>query len=184
MWEVFEQYGFLRNAADTSRIKEATFWSAVVNGIMMITGLFNYWANEVLGMSSKVAIMIFVIMLLDLISGIMASTYEGERLCSKKGLRWVIKFGSYTAFIYVLNTLVKEAELYSFDWVTYSMNVIRLFVIFVICFWELKSIDENSERLGYSFRIFKLLNPIYNVFAGIIKKNSDVDIKKDNDREC
>ena len=59
------------------------------------------------------------------------------------------------------------------------MNVVKLFVIFTICFWELKSIDENFERMGMSFQIFKLLNPIYAIFKKLVKKNVDVDLDDD-----
>ena len=41
------------------------------------------------------------------------------------------------------------------------MEVIKYYVIFHIAAWELQSIDENMERNGYSFRIFKLFNNIY-----------------------
>ena len=180
MWNILEQYGFIRTAIsfNDERIQQATFWSVVANILIMTTGWFDYWANDVLGMSVGVTLMIFIILFFDLITGMCASVNEGQTLSSKRGLRWVFKFCSYIIFVYTLNNLVREVKLYEFGWLLYPMNIIKLFVIFTISFWEIKSIDENFERLGYSFGIFKLLNPIYNIFKGIVKKQSDVDIDK------
>ena len=162
----------------TEKAKETTFLSAVATTLAMVTTMFNYWANEVLGMTVWACLMIFVIMFIDLLTGVSAAAYTEGRsaLCSKKGLRWVFKFGSYTVFVYVLNGLVKEAAVHEYSWITEAMTVVKLFVIFKICFWEMKSIDENLEKMGYSFRIFKMLDPIYNIFTGLIKKNTNVDV--------
>lgn len=190
MWSVLEQYGFLKTifSFNTERIREAAFWGIVANSVIMLMGALNYFANDVLGISAAVAIMIFIIVFGDLITGISASYYEEKTkpiadqkplrhvFSSKKGLKWAFKFCSYTIFIYVLNSLVQEVRTYEFDWLTYPMNVIKLFVIFTICFWELKSIDENFEKMGWSFQIFKLLNPIYAIFKKLVKKNVDVDL--------
>ena len=152
------------------------FFGIVLNLIIMLTGMFNYLANEILGISPAVSIMIFIIMFFDLITGVSASTYEGVEITSKKGTRWIIKFGSYATFLYVLDCLIHETAIYSFTWLLYPMTVIKLFVVFTICFMELKSIDENFERMGVSLRIFKFLDPIYNMFKRVIKKNADVDL--------
>lgn len=168
----------------TDKAKETTFLGAIVTPIAMAVTMFSYWANEILGMTVWAALMIFVIMFIDLITGVSAAAISNKPddvLRSKKGLRWVFKFGSYTVFIYVLNSLVKESATNSYSWIVESMNVVKLFVIFKICFWELKSIDENMEKMGYSFRIFKLLDPIYNIFTGLIKKNTDVDLSETKD---
>ena len=162
----------------TEKAKETTFLGTVATSFAMMATMFSYWANEVLGMTVWVCLMIFIIMFIDLVTGVAsAAIVDGkEALCSKKGLRWVFKFGSYTVFIYVLNSLVKESAVYGYSWITEAITVIKLFVIFKICFWEMKSIDENFEKLGYSFRIFKMLDPIYGIFKSVIKKNTDVDI--------
>lgn len=180
MWTILEQYSFLKPmfSLGTEKAKETTFLGTVATSIAMVTTMFSYWANEVLGMTVWVCLMIFIIMFIDLVTGVTAAAYKDgrETICSKKGLRWIFKFGSYTVFIYVLNGLVKESAVCGYSWITESITVVKLFVIFKICFWELKSIDENFEKMGYSFRIFKMLDPIYNIFKGVIKKNSDIDL--------
>lgn len=177
MMTVLEQYGFVKTFFDfnSEKVRMAAFWGIVLNLLIMLSGMFNYWANEILGISPAVAIMIFIIMFFDLVTGVSAATYEGQVMTSKKGTRWIFKFGSYATFIYVLNVLVGEANLYGFEWLTYPMNVIKLFVIFTISFMEMKSIDENFERMGMSFQIFKFLDPIYRIFKKTIKRNSDID---------
>ena len=162
----------------TDKSRETSFLGTIATSIAMVTTMFSYWANEVLGMTVWVCLMIFVIMFIDLLTGVSAAAYTGgkEALRSKKGLRWVFKFGSYTVFIYVLNGLVIESAAHEYSWITEAMTVVKLFVIFKICFWEMKSIDENLSDLGYSFRIFKLLDPIYAIFTGLIKKNTDIDL--------
>ncbi len=186
MWTALEQYGFLKAYLDfnSEKLKMAAFFGIVFNLLIMLTGMFNYWANEILGISPAVAIMIFIIMFFDLITGVSASTYEGERICSKKGTRWIIKFGSYATFLYVLDSLIDETAIYSFAWLVYPMTVIKLFVIFTICFMELKSIDENFERMEMSFQIFKFLDPIYGVFKKVIKKNADIDLDEEDKKPC
>lgn len=180
MWTILEQYSFLKPmfSLSSGKARETTILGTVATGITMVVTMFNYWANEVLGMTVWVCLMIFVIMFIDLITGVASAAIKEGRdsLCSKKGLRWVFKFGSYTVFIYVLNSLVKEAKVYDYYWITEAVTVVKLFVIFKICFWEMKSIDENFEKMGYSFRIFKLLDSIYNIFKSAIKKNANVDI--------
>lgn len=175
---VLEQYGFLGAYVDfnSEKLKMAAFWGIIFNLLIMLTGMFNYWANEILGISPAVAIMIFVIMFFDLLTGVSAATYEGEKLCSKKGTRWIFKFGSYATFLYVVDCLIHEIAVYGFAWLTYPMTVIKLFIVFTICFMELKSIDENFERMGMSFRIFKFLDPFYILFKKAVKKNTDVDL--------
>ena len=187
MWTIFEQYSFLKPmfSLSTDKAKETTFLSTVITSLAMITSMFGYWASEVLGMTIWACLMIFIIMFIDLVTGVSsAAIIDGkEALCSKKGLRWVFKFGSYTVFIYVLNSLVKESTVYGYSWVIEAITVVKLFVIFKICFWEMKSIDENFEKMGYSFRIFKLLDLTYNVFRGVVKKNSGIDLDPiDNDK--
>ena len=179
---MLEQYGFIKNLFDFSsdKVRASALFSIIINLIITAVGYFNYFANEILGMSASAAIMIFVIMAVDYITGIRASKADGIKPCSKKGLRGIFKLCSYTVFIYVLNGLVKEAASYDFTWLTYPMNAIKLLVMFMICFWETKSIDENFERMGYSFRIFKLLDPIYEAVKGIFKKNN-IDIGGDED---
>jgi len=180
MWTVFEQYSFLKPmfSCHTEKSHATTFFGAITTATAMAASMFSYWAKEVLGMTEWVCLMIFIIMFIDLVTGVASAAYmDGrESLCSKKGLRWIFKFGSYTVFIYVLNGLVKESAIHEYSWVTESITAVKLFVIFKICFWELKSIDENLEKMGYSFQIFNMLDPIYNVFKGLIKKNTDVDI--------
>lgn len=178
MYTALEQYGFIKAYLDfnSEKLRIAAFFGIVLNLIIMLTGMFNYLANEILGISPAVAIMIFIIMFFDLITGVSASTYEGVEITSKKGARWIFKFGSYATFLYVMDCLIHEITTYSLAWLLYPMTVIKLFIVFTICFMELKSIDENFERMGISLRIFKFLDPFYIIFKKAIKKNTNVDI--------
>ena len=79
---------------------------------------------------------------------------------SKKGLRWVFKLGSYILFIYVLNAFTLEAAREGHQWLTLPLNIIKLYVVFHIALWEIKSIDENLQRMGYAFRIFGMADRV------------------------
>lgn len=89
-----------------------------------------------------------------------ASRRAGEPRTSKKGLRWVFKLGSYILFIYVLNAFTLEAAREGHQWLTLPLNIIKLYVVFHIALWEIKSIDENLQRMGYAFRIFGMADRV------------------------
>lgn len=189
MWNVFEHFRFVKSLFDFSNdtVRECgvlgIVFSLLVNMVSAITGMFNYFALEVLGVSIFFITMIFIVMLIDLVSGLAASKREGEKRESKKGLRWVFKLGSYMVFIYVSNAFSLEASANGFEWLAYPLNVIKLYVVFHIVFWEMKSIDENLKRLGYSFQIFQLFNLLFISIRRMFKYKIGVDDNEQNSRK-
>lgn len=189
MWNVFEHFRFVKSLFDFSNdtVRECgvlgIVFSLLVNMVSAITGMFNYFALEVLGVSIFFITMIFIVMLIDLVSGLAASKREGEKRESKKGLRWVFKLGSYMVFIYVSNAFSLEASTNGFEWLAYPLNVIKLYVVFHIVFWEMKSIDENLKRLGYSFQIFQLFNLLFISIRRMFKYKIGVDDNEQNSRK-
>ena len=180
---MLEQYGFLKTMFDFSsdKAKEVAFWSFTINAITVLMGWYNYLANDVLGITPFVVIMLFVIMVADLCTGVFASVSarekcDSDKFRSKKFLRWIFKFGSYIVFIYMINGLTKESSKYGFDWLVYFMNAIKMFVLFFISFGELMSVGENLEKAGYKIAVFKLVHKIYMSFVNIFKKNTDIDL--------
>lgn len=185
MWDIFEHFKFIKhlfNYRDSTVIEcsaVSAVWSVIINAIMLITGWFEYFADNVLGISVFLIVMIFIVMLIDLFSGLAASRKEGKKRTSKKGLRWVFKMGSYILFIYVINAFVKEALLMDQNWLAVPLSVIKLYLIFHIIMWETKSIEENFRRLGYNTRIFGMMAAAYKNIKRIFSKNPDVGIKDD-----
>lgn len=175
---MLEQYGFVKSLFDVSseKVKESAFFSVVVNFIIAAMGYFTYFTNNILGMSVSFIVMLMVIMTTDYITGIRAAKIENVKTCSKKGLRGFFKFWSYIGFLYVMNQFVVESRSYEFDWLTHSLNSIKMFVMITVCFWELKSIDENLDKLGYDFRIFKFLDVVYGAVKSMFKNNTHIDI--------
>lgn len=172
MLDYLEQYTFLSSLFNYKlpKVQDSAVWGGIIsfiaNVILIMTGAFKNFSENVLGVGVAFMIMIFIIMLTDLITGIWAAKGRKEELKSKKGLRWVFKFGSYIAFIYIINCFSKEVAVQGMDWLSYPLSIIKIYVMAHIAIWEIKSIDENFESKGYSFRIFKLVT---NVFGSLTK---------------
>ena len=175
---MLEQYGFVKSLLNISseKVKESAFFSAVINFIIAAIGYLTYFAQNMLGVSVAFVVMLAIIMSIDSYTGIKAAKVKKDAICSKKGLRGVFKFLSYIVFMYVMNQLSEEANSKGIEWIAYFLNSIKMFLLITICFWELKSIDENSETLGYNFRIFNMLDPIYNAIKNVFKDNTHIDM--------
>lgn len=175
MWDILEHYKFLKHLFNygLEKVQESAFFSVLANAILILMGYFNYFADHIVGVSASFIIMVAVVMSVDLITGLKAAKKEKQDRTSKKGLRWVFKLGSYIMFVYGLNTFIIECSTYGFDWLQYPLNLLKMYVIGHILFWETKSIDENFERLGYSLRILKLADEIWYFFRDIVKKKVD-----------
>ena len=164
MKDVFEQLSFVKPMVDIGnpRVQEAGVWGMVCTLASLFTGAFRFLSEEVMGVSILFTIILFVIMIADYITGLKAATKEGVPKRSKKGLRWVIKLGVYIMLISMLSSLCAESKEVESAYAT--MSLIKIYVMFHICFWEITSIDENLERLGYSFRILKILKEVRRIF--------------------
>lgn len=163
MNEIFEQLKFLRHITNIGdpKVQECSFWGIIGTMLLYLSNAVYFLAESVLGITVYFTIAMFVIMITDLITGLMAANKEHLPKTSKKGLRWVFKFGCYILFVYVINALGIDSQRTGIESIALIMEIIKYYVIFHIAAWELQSIDENMERNGYSFRIFKLFNNIY-----------------------
>ncbi len=186
MWNIFEHYKFLkhlfnfRNDVVVECSTISAIGSVLVNGILIIMDWYKYFADNILGVSVFFITMIFIIMLVDLCSGLAASKKEGQKRTSKKGLRWVFKFGSYVLFIYVINAFVKEVVSMGHDWLYVPLNVIKLYMLFHIVMWETKSIEENITRMGYNARIFGIIDTTFKNIKKIFSKQG-INTEDNND---
>ena len=66
------------------------------------------------------------------------------------------------------NDIPLVAESKGIESASTALLLIKIYVMFHICFWEAESIDENLERLGYNFRILKVLKDLQKVFKSKI----------------
>lgn len=175
MWDILEHYKFLKHLFNFSieKVQESAFFSILTNIILLLMGYFKYFADKVLGVSIAFILMVGIVMLVDLITGLMAAKKEKIERTSKKGLRWVFKIGSYILFMYVFNTFIIECSQYGYEWLQHPLNLLKLYIIGHILFWETKSVDENFERLGYSLRILKLFDEVFGMFKSMVKKKID-----------
>lgn len=195
MMYYFEQYSFLKPLFNykLEKTQDSAMLGAIIsllsNFALWVTGAFESFSENFLGVGAAFIVMIFVIMIADFITGIFAAKKRKEDLESKKGLRWVVKLGSYIFFVYILNAFSKEAALQSYDWLCYPLGIIKIYILAHITIWELKSIDENLASLGYDLRILKMIDPIFKAITkGIRNKASesgieipDEDNRKDGD---
>lgn len=176
MIEIFEHLRFLRYITNSSdpKVQLCSLCGCVGALLTWIMKSINFIASDVMGITVYFTIVMFIIMIVDYITGLLAARKEHEKPSSKKGLRWVFKFGCYVLFIYTLNGLAIDSVRTGIDEIVMVLEIIKYYTVFHIATWELQSIDENFERLGYSFRIFKLFNNIYNMFITVINKKTGV----------
>ena len=179
----FEQYAFLKPLFNykLEKTQDSAIWATIIsfftNAVLWLTGAFKSFSENFLGVSVAFVIMIFIIMIIDLITGLCAAKKRKEELKSKKGLRWVVKLGSYILFVYVLNCFSKEVTAMQFEWLAYPLGIIKIYIFAHIAIWETKSIDENFESMGYCLRILKLADPIFRAINKSAKdKASDAGI--------
>ncbi|NCA78475.1 MAG: hypothetical protein EOM90_19270 [Alphaproteobacteria bacterium] len=173
MKDIFEQLVFLKPMLDihSPKVQDTSTWSlfltfcSIVTGaVNIVTGTFTFISGTVMGISVYFAITLFVIMVADLITGLMASIKEKKPKESKKGLRWAVKFIIYVAGIYVLNGLCIEASLTGLDEIAVPMQIIKFYLLIHICIWETISIDENLVRCGINLNITKFVREASSIF--------------------
>jgi phage-related holin len=136
-----------------------------------ITSLFCTFSNDFLGISALLFALLFFVMIIDYITGIAASKREKKILTSKRGLDWVFKFGSYIVFLalsFSLNNHIVEKNIESLLLIT---SITHFYILLHIFYWEMKSVDENFERLGYNFKILGLFNKIFSTMRGTLESS-------------
>lgn len=160
---------FLSKLFDFSQLKVqiAGFYAAWFS--IVITGL-TVFSESFLGISLSLFLLLFAVMVTDYITGLRASKKEGQKFISKRGLGWVFKFGSYMVFLAVSFILRKEFITTGLDFMEVPFKLIHFYILLHIFYWELKSVDENFERLNYSFRVLKITDEIYDTLKGLIKR--------------
>lgn len=136
------------------------------------------FSNNFLGISVGLFVMLFIIMITDYVTGLASSKLEEKNkakleerevkdvFSSKRGLGWVFKFGSYIVFLYVSLLLSEYIEESHIDFMVWVMKLAHFYILIHIFYWEIKSVDENFEKLGFDFKILKLVG---NLFSGIGK---------------
>ncbi len=158
-----EHYTFLFRLFDLSKPETQNSIS-----ISIIVGSFASFCNDFFGISITLFVFLCLIMVTDFRTGLLASKLEeknkakkenrpvGKYYNSKKGLQWVFKLGSYLIFLSLSFNLRKEIISNGMDFLDIPMKLMHYTILIHIFLWETVSVDENFERLGYSFRILKL----------------------------
>ena len=160
---------FLAKLFDFSELKVqvASFYGLLISSFLTLITTFT---EGFLGISASIFLLLFLVMITDFVTGIRSAKKEGQVLRSKRGLGWVFKYGSYMVFLAVSFSLRKEIICYGFDLFEMPFKLIHFYILMHIFYWELKSVDENFERLGYSFRILKITDNIFDFLKGIMTK--------------
>lgn len=163
---------FLSKLFDYGQIKvqAASFYGAILSAFITLLSGFT---EGFLGISAGLFLLLFFVMVTDYVTGLRASKKEGQKFISKKGLGWVFKFGSYLVFLAVSYGLRKELLSLQIDWLDIPLKLMHFYVLIHIFYWELKSVDENFERLDYSFRVLKITDDIFDMFKGIVKRKME-----------
>lgn len=173
-----EHYTFIARLFDfsQSKVQDVSVLSVIIAYWLSILTMFT---NSVLGISALLFGLLIIVMLTDYITGLAASKKEGVKFCSKKGLGWVFKLGSYMIFLAISFALQKEITCASgFEFMKWPMQLIHFYILIHIFIWETKSVDENFERLGYNFRILKLFSSILLIAKSKVKDKISEDGKR------
>lgn len=148
------------------KVQVAGFYGALMSVVCA-------FAEHFLGISVGLFLLLFLVMITDYATGLAASKREGGKFTSRRGLQWLFKFGSYLVILAVSLFLRTEFIANGLSWLDIPMKLIHFYVLIHIFTWELKSVDENFERLGYSFRVLKLLDGIFSMLRQMFKKRID-----------
>lgn len=202
MKQIFEQFQFIAKMFDTSsqKVQECGLWSAFVSFIIWFINMLTDFTVDIIGTSILYAILLFLVMVLNFITGIKASrktwlaAHPGEAWKSdpKKALGWVIEYTAFLGGFFLINVLLKEVYTMNFgsmagvnidELFILIFKVIKLFFMIYIIRWKLKSIDENLEKLGYDFRIFDFLENAITAVTSLFKSKTGIEIKDKEDKE-
>lgn len=205
MKEIFEQFQFIPRMFNTASVKvqDTGVWSIAWSAILWLSAKLFHLTVNVIGVSILYAIVLFVVMVMDFITGYQASKKEwraehpGEKFRgeSKKGLRWVIKYFVYITGFFILNVMIKEVNALNIEDIEKLLKVnvagiivgifsiTRVFLMLYILRWELKSIDENFERLGFNFQMFDFFDNLVHSVSTIFKNKTGVDFDKRKDKD-
>lgn len=156
------------------KVKIAAFWAGFLSAAF---SFLTYFSNSVLGISLFLFCLLFVVMIIDFITGLAAAFRENQKFKSKRGLEWVFKFGFYLMTLSISLALRSEVLRYNLDWLLAPHLIWHYYILLHIFFWEVKSIDENFERLGYRFRILKLFTSLFLNIKSLIDKKFKNDSK-------
>ena len=148
------------------KVQIAAFYGSVMSIICTISEQF-------MGISVGLFLLLFLVMITDYVTGLAASYKEGGKFTSRRGLQWLFKFGSYIVILAVSLFLRKEFVTNGLHWLDIPMRLIHFYVLIHILKWELKSVDENFERLGYSLLVLKLLDKIFATLKVKFKRRID-----------
>lgn len=162
------QLGFIQRLFNYNdmKVQVAAFYGAIFSGICAFSEGF-------MGISGSLFVLLFIIMLTDYATGLKAAKKEGQKFISRRGLEWVFKIGSYMVFLAVSFMIRKEMVMNGLDMMEVPFKLIHFYILSHIFWWELTSVDENFERLGYSFRILKLANGLFKAINKIFKRKID-----------
>lgn len=163
-----EQLKFIYRLFNYSEMKVqvAGFYGALMSVVCA-------FAEHFLGISVGLFLLLFLVMITDYATGLRASKREGKKFISRRGLQWLFKFGSYMIFLAISFFLRKELMECGLEWLDIPMQLIHFYILIHIFTWEIKSVDENFERLGFSFRILKLGDEIFTTIREMFKKRID-----------
>jgi len=158
-----EQLAFIQRLFDYTeyKVQVAATFAALISAVCS-------FSSYVLGISGFLFLILFLIMLADYRTGILAAKKEKQVLTSKRGLQWVWKFGFYL----IVLSLGLHMRLYCIEngltMLDYPLKLAHFYILLHISNWELKSIDENLERMQVKFRIYKPFEVLFESLKNVI----------------
>ena len=162
----------------------------IIGYFAAFSSFFVSFAHDYLGISAGLFALLFIVMVTDYITGLTAARVEEIRKAkledrpprsiynSKKGLSWVFRLGSYIVFLSMSVMFNDHIQTKGLDFLTYIAKVAHFYMLIHIFSWELKSVHENFDRIGWHFPIFHLFNLVFGKVKDTLDNMTDFDKNK------
>lgn len=147
LWDGFGFTGAL-DFVESAFHPKSLLLTTSISGSLAVAGAF---LEEALGLKPIVYLVFVILAVIEFVTGIRAAIKEGQKIESRKFGRMIIKLGTYTIMIALINVLKnhldiplifgEEVNIYS--WVYYA--IVNMILIQLII-----SVLENLGRLGYA----------------------------------
>ena len=79
-------------------------------------------------------------------------------------------------FLFISLKLIEYIEVNDITFMTIVVKLAHFYILIHIFYWEIKSVDENFERLGYNIKILKLVSNLFRFFNKLVENK----IKQEN----
>lgn len=155
---IFKDWGF----SGTYDYLQSTFHITSIKPLLAVSIALGSTATifkQIVGMDIVLYIALFLLLLLEFITGVRASIKEGNKFESKKLGRFIAKLMTYTLMLIITNLIALQV---SYSYMSYVYDGLYWTIFHLITLQLIVSVFENLSRLGFqeSSKVFKAANKV------------------------